>query len=76
MIALSLILATLAGTLTAALVCKGIRLKLWLDLLSGLGAVTGIWASAMLAGSNGWPLVGFVGGYGVVVVYLRTRGTR
>jgi hypothetical protein len=76
MITISLLLAALAGSLTAALVCKGIHLKLWLDLLAGLGAVAGIWAAAMLAGSNGWPLAGFLGGYAGVVIYLRTRGAR
>jgi len=73
MMIISLILAALAGSLAAALVCKGITLKLWLDLLAGIGAICGIWASAMLAGSDGWPLVGFLAGFGGVVVYLRRR---
>ena len=76
MIKLALMLSTLAGALTAALVCKGIHLKLWLDLLAGVGAVAGIWAAAMLAGSNPWPLAGFLGGYGAVVGYLRMRPVR
>lgn len=71
MMYLSLLLAALAGALAAALVCKGIKLRLWLDIAAGTGAVAGIWASAMLAGSDAWPLAGFVGGYSAVVVYLR-----
>lgn len=74
MIVLSLILSIIAGGLAAALVCKGIRLALWLDLLAGLGAIVGIWAAAILAGSDGWPLAGFVAGFGGVVGYLRVRG--
>lgn len=74
MIALSIILSALAGGLAAALVCKGIRLALWLDLLAGLGAIVGTWGAALLAGSDSWPLAGFVGGFGGVVVYLRVRG--
>jgi len=73
MMILALILAVLAGALAAALVCKGIQLKLWLDLAAGFGAICGIWASAMLAGSDGWPLAGFLAGFGGVVLYLRRR---
>lgn len=71
MMILALLLAALAGALAAALVCKGITLKLWLDLVAGTGAVCGIWAAAMLAGSDPWPLVGFAAGFGAVVLHLR-----
>lgn len=68
---LALLLAALAGALAAALVCKGIKLKLWLDVGAGIGAVSGIWASATLAGSDTWPFAGFVAGWVLVVIYLR-----
>lgn len=71
MMILALLLAAVAGCLAAMLVCKGIELKLWMDLAVGCGAVVGIWAAAMLAGSDAWPLAGFAAGFGGVVLHLR-----
>jgi hypothetical protein len=71
MMAFALLLAGLAGALASVLICKGITLRLWADVAAGMGAVLGVWASAMLAGSDPWPLWGFWAGYAAVVVYLR-----
>ena len=73
---IALALAFLSGALLAALVCKGIRLKLWLDIVAGFGAVCGTWASAMLAGSEAWPLGGVAAGFATVVVWLRWSGKK
>ena len=74
MMILALIVAGLSGALAAALVCKGIRLRLWADVLAGLGSLGAMYLAGHLAGAEGWPVFGFVAGYGAVVLYLRTRG--
>lgn len=71
---LALALALLSGAMLAALICKGIRLKLWLDVAVGIGAALATWASAVLAGSDPWPLAGIAGGFACVVGYLRFKG--
>ncbi len=69
----ALIFSLLSGALLAALVCKGIHLKLWLDVFAGLAAVGGTWAAAILAGSSTWPLAGLASGFAGVVAWLRIR---
>jgi hypothetical protein len=67
----ALLVAIVSGALAAALVCKGIQLRLWADLLAGFGSITAILLAGHLAGADGWPVVGFAVGYVGVVVYLR-----
>ena len=76
MMVLAFLLASLAGALSAVLVCKGIKLKLWLDVVAGCGACCAIWAAGVLAGSSSWPLAGFGGGFGAVVLGLRYAASR
>lgn len=68
---IALLVAVVSGALAAALVCKGIRLRLWADVLAGLGSLATMYLSGHLAGANGWPVFGFAAGYAVVVAYLR-----
>lgn len=74
MMLLALIVAGLSGALAAMLVCKGIQLRLWADVLAGLGSLAAMYVAGHLAGADGWPVIGFLGGYGMVVAYLRARG--
>lgn len=73
MIAIALVVAALSGALAAALVCKGVKLRLWADVLAGLGSLGAMYLAGHLAGAEGWPVFGFLGGYGAVVVYLRAK---
>lgn len=70
---LALVLALLSGALCAALVCKAIHLRLWLDAVAALGGAAAFWASAKLAGAESWPLCGWPLGFLVVVVALKLR---
>ena len=67
----ALIFATVAGSLLAALICKGVKLRLWIDVAAGIGAAVGTWVAAILAGSSAWPLIGLAFGYAAVVAFLR-----
>lgn len=69
----ALAFAVVSGALAAALVCKAIRLRLWADVLAGLGTVATMYLSGYLAGANGWPVFGFAAGFASVVAYLRLR---
>jgi uncharacterized membrane protein YeaQ/YmgE (transglycosylase-associated protein family) len=73
MMLLALIVAGLSGALAALLVCKGIQLRLWADVLAGLGSLAAMYLAGRLAGADGWPMAGFLGGYGAVVAWLRLR---
>lgn len=76
MMILSLIVAALSGALASVLVCKGIQLRLWADVLAGLGSLAAMYLAGHLAGAEGWPVFGFAAGYVGVVAWLRLRGTR
>lgn len=71
MMILALLVAGLSGALAAALVCKGIHLRLWADVLAGLGSLGAMHLAGRLAGAEGWPVFGFAVGYGMVVLVLR-----
>ena len=71
MMILALLIAGLSGALAAALVCKGIKLKLWADVLAGLGSLAAMFLAGRLSGAEGWPVAGFLAGYGVVVARIR-----
>lgn len=71
MMLMAMIVAGLSGALAAVLVCKGIKLRLWADVLAGLGSLLAMFLAGHLAGASGWPLMGALGGYGLVVAYLR-----
>lgn len=73
MIYLALIVAGLSGALAAVLVCKGISLRLWADVLAGLGSLGAMYLAGHLAGAEGWPVFGFAAGYVAVVAWLRMR---
>lgn len=70
---LSLVLALLSGALCAAVVCKAIHLRLWLDAAAALGASAALWAAAQLAGAVTWPLFGLPLGFLAVVVALKLK---
>lgn len=70
---LALVLALLSGALCAALVCKAIHLKLWLDAAAAIGGGAAFWAAAKLAGAEAWPLLGWPLGFMLVVVALKLR---
>lgn len=71
MMLLALIVAALSGALAAVLVCKGIRLQLWADVLAGVGSLGAMYLAGHLAGAEGWPVFGFGAGYVAVVLRLR-----
>jgi hypothetical protein len=71
MMILALVVAALSGALAAVLVCKGIRLRLWADVLAGLGSLGAMYLAGHLAGAEGWPVFGFAAGYAAVVARLR-----
>lgn len=71
MMILALIVAALSGALAAALVCKGVKLKLWADVLAGLGSLAAMYLAGHLAGAEGWPVFGFLAGYAAVVARIR-----
>ena len=73
---LALVLALLSGALCAALVCKAIHLRLWLDAAAAIGGGAAFWASAKLAGAVAWPLFGWPLGFLIVVVGLKLRKQR
>lgn len=73
MIFIALLVAGLSGALAAALVCKGIQLRLWADILAGIGSLLAMYLAGHLAGADGRPVFGFCGGFGAVVLYLRLR---
>lgn len=75
MMLLSLIVAALSGVLASVLVCKGVKLKLWADVLAGLGSLATMYLAGHLAGADGWPVFGFAVGYGAVVLRLRWART-
>lgn len=76
MMILALVVAGLSGTLSAMLVCQGIKLRLWADVLAGAGAILAALLAGHLAGAAAWPFVGFGVGFAGVVAYLRLRGVR
>lgn len=71
MMIIAVLVAGLSGVLSAALVCKGIKLQLWADVLVGLGSLAAMYLAGHLAGAEGWPVFGFAVGYGLFVVVLR-----
>lgn len=73
MMLMATMVAGVSGALAAVLVCKGIKLRLWADVLAGLGSLGAMFLSGRLAGADGWPVLGLLAGYGSVVLYLRTR---
>lgn len=73
MMFIALLVAGLSGALAAALVCKGVKLRLWVETLAGLGSLAAMYLAGHLAGAEGWPVFGFGAGYVGVVMYLRAR---
>jgi hypothetical protein len=73
MMIIAMLVAGLSGALAALLVCKGISLKLWADVLAGLGSLGAMYLAGHLAGAAGWPVFGFGAGYAAVVSWLWVR---
>ncbi len=67
------ILAMVSGALLAALICKAVRLRLWIDILAGVGGGCGSWAALALAGRSAWPIFWIATGFAAVVVFLRLK---
>jgi hypothetical protein len=67
------VLSLLSGTFCAALICKAIRLKLWVDVVAALGGAAAGYASAKLAGAESWPFAGWPLGFLILVVALKLR---
>jgi hypothetical protein len=70
---LALLVAMLSGALAAVVVCKAIRLRLFVELWALVGCLVACWVADKLASDGLWIAVGILGGFAWVVIWLRRR---
>ena len=73
MIVLAVLLSALSGALAAVAICKAVKLKLYLELIAGFGAMAALKLADMFGGAMGWPLLFAFAGYLAVVLYMRAK---